>query len=141
MRNLYSLLFLCLTSWIYCQLDTEHWFAPMYMTSSNGKDEIRLYLSTNEANPFYVKIENNNQILDSVQIQKGQPKAVVLPFNKMVSTEESTSPSTLGLHVFGEKKFFANLRFSQVNHAEIITSKGRAGLGQHFFVAYAPFAT
>ncbi|WP_299183795.1 T9SS type B sorting domain-containing protein, partial [uncultured Chryseobacterium sp.] len=36
------------------------------------------------------------------------------------------------------KKFFANYRFSITNHAEIITSKGLAGLGTTFYAAMAP---
>lgn len=39
-----------------------------------------------------------------------------------------------GLHLIGAKKFFANLRFSVKNHAEIVTSKGLAGLGKTFYL-------
>lgn len=100
---------------------------------------MRLYVSTNETTPFYVKIENNKRIIDSVQIRKGSPQTVDINYMMMVTDSVSTVTKK-GIHVFSDKKFFANLRFSQSNHAEIVTSKGRAGLGKHFFAGYAPFS-
>lgn len=123
-------------------MDTEHWFAPMKRRAYNGGDIMGLYLSTNQTTPFYVKIKNKNKVLDSVQISKGSPRIYSISNTESLQTNNTDSlqvPISKGLNVTADQKFFANLRFSQNNHAEIITSKGRAGLGKHFFIAYAPF--
>lgn len=143
MKKFYFLLFLTLGSlYAWAQIDTEHWFAPMAQRANNGNNYTYLYLSTNETVPFYVKVESNKKVLDSVAISKGNPKKILLGETVMKTSHTDSVQAVIkkGLHVFGKKKFFANLRFSSYNHAEIITSKGRAGLGQHFFTAYAPFS-
>lgn len=113
----------------------------MAIQAQNSRDEMHLYVSTNETTPFYVRIENNKKIFDSIKISKGSPQKVPIEMRMMTTgSNDSVRVATKkGLHVFGDKKFFANLRFSQFNHAEIITSKGRASLGKHFFAVYAPF--
>ena len=123
-------------------MDTEHWFAPMKRISTNSGTMMGLYLSTNQTSPFYVKIENNNKVLDSVLVSKGNPVRYDFQNLEVMQTNNRDSVNVVlskGLHVTGPQKFFANVRFSQVNHAEIITSKGRAGKGTHFFIGYAPF--
>ncbi len=123
-------------------MDKEHWFAPMKKQADNGLDMMMLYLSTSQTTPFYVKIENNKKIVDSILVSKNNPVRYEIADLELMETADYDSVNVVlkkGLHVYGEKKFFANLRFSQTNHAEIITSKGRAALGTHFFVTYAPF--
>lgn len=125
------------------QLDTEHWFAPMSASSLQGTPECYLYLSTNETTPFSVQIYNNNVVYSTVQVSKGNPVQVTIPNNFMIA---STLPNlftqrTMGLNVKGTKKFFANFRFAVPNQAEIITSKGLAGVGKNFFVGLAPNTT
>lgn len=124
------------------QMDTEHWFAPMSQKAMTGNDFTFLYLSTNETVPFLVKVESDNQVIDSVQLSKGKPAKIRLGETVLKATGGNSvrTVTTKGLHVYGNKKFFANLRFSESNHAEIITSKGRAGLGNKFLAAYAPFS-
>ncbi|MDN4012859.1 gliding motility-associated C-terminal domain-containing protein [Chryseobacterium gambrini] len=125
------------------QLDTEHWFAPMSASSLQGTPECYLYLSTNETTPFSVQIYNNNTVFSTVQVSKNNPVQVTIPNNYMIASTPSNlfTQRSMGLQVKGPKKFFANFRFAVPNQAEIITSKGLAGIGKNFFVGVAPNTT
>lgn len=122
------------------QLDTEHWFAPMSARAGTNGLESYLYLSTNETTPFQVQVFNNNTLYTTVQINKGNPAQVIIPNHFLITNDQWMlfTPNTMGLHIKGTKKFFANYRFSMQNHAEILTSKGAAGLGTTFFAGMAP---
>ncbi|KQT31113.1 hypothetical protein ASG22_18945 [Chryseobacterium sp. Leaf405] len=140
--------FLLIICTFYCiiinaQLDTEHWFAPMSASSLQGTPECYLYLSTNETTPFSVQIYNNNTVYSTVQVSKGNPVQVTIPNNFMIASTLTNlfTQRTMGLNVKGNKKFFANFRFAVPNQAEIITSKGLAGVGKNFFVGLAPNTT
>lgn len=122
------------------QLDTDHWFAPMASKVGDAGLQGYLYLSTNETTPFSVQIFNNNTLYTTVQVSKGNPTQVSIPNNFLITTDQQDLfiPNSMGMYVKGSKKFFANYRFSLLNHAEIITSKGLAGLGTTFYAAMAP---
>ena len=124
------------------QLDSEHWFAPMSASSLQGNTppQCFLYLSTNETTPFSVQVSNNNAVFSTVQVSKGNPVQLAIPSSYMIASTLSSlfTPISMGLHVKGPKKFFANFRFSVPQQAEIITSKGMAGVGKVFFIGTAP---
>ncbi|SFN60093.1 gliding motility-associated C-terminal domain-containing protein [Chryseobacterium oleae] len=130
--------FLCLI--LNAQLDTEHWFAPMSASSLQGTPQCYLYLSTNETVPFSVQVFNNNVVFSTVQVSKGNPVQLTVPSNYMIASTPGSlfTQNSMGLHVKGNKKFFANFRFSVPSQAEIITSKGLAGIGKTFFIGTAP---
>ena len=132
--------FICLI--VNAQLDTEHWFAPMSASSLQGNTppQCYLYLSTNEMTPFSVQISNNNIVFSTVQVSKGNPVQLTVPSTYMIASTMNNlfTQNTMGLHVKGSKKFFANFRFSVPQQAEIITSKGMAGVGKTFFIGTAP---
>lgn len=108
-----------------------------------GTPECYLYLSTNETTPFSVQIYNNNTVFSTVQVSKNNPVQVTIPSNYMIASTPSNlfTQRSMGLQVKGSKKFFANFRFAVPNQAEIITSKGLAGIGKNFFVSAAPNTT
>ncbi|SDQ85430.1 gliding motility-associated C-terminal domain-containing protein [Chryseobacterium soldanellicola] len=130
--------FLCLFA--NAQLDTDHWFAPMSAKAGVVNLEGYLYLSTNETTPFPVQIFNNNTLYTTVQVSKGNPLQVPIPNGFLITPDQNQlfTPNSMGLYVKGSKKFFANYRFSLQNHAEIITSKGLAGLGTTFYAGVVP---
>jgi len=139
--------YLLLICTFYCllfnaQLDTEHWFAPMSAKAGTGGLEGYLYLSTNETIPFSVQIFNNNTLFTTVQVSKNNPTQVIIPNNFLIASSQSQlfTPNNMGLNVKGSKKFFANYRFAMSNHAEILTSKGAAGLGTIFYAGVAPIS-
>ncbi|MCW3160323.1 gliding motility-associated C-terminal domain-containing protein [Chryseobacterium oryctis] len=124
------------------QLDTEHWFAPMSAKAGINGLEGYLYLSTDETTPFPVQIYNNNTLYTTVQVSKGNPQQVIIPNQFLITATQSQlfTQNNMGLNVKGTKKFFANYRFALPNHAEILTSKGAAGLGTTFFAGVAPIS-
>ena len=127
-------------------MDTEHWFAPMAGSPDQQgrfQPESYLYISTNETTSFPVEIYNNNALYTTVYVSKGNPQVVDIPINFMmtVSSNDLFTPVAMGLNVKGSNRFFANYRFAVPSHAEIITSKGLAGVGKTFFAAMAPNTT
>jgi len=145
MKKLLLLIFFIFFAKItYCQLDTRHWFAPMADGVGNPNNIQRLYLSTNQINPFEVKIYNNNIVIGKISIKKGSPGVFDIPRHHIITTTNFFSnnnlfnPVKMGLYLEADYSFFANLRFSTHNHAEIITSKGSAGTGTLFYTVMAP---
>lgn len=140
MKKILPALFLLLSFFGYAQLDTEHWFAPMAAKSGTGGLVSNLYLSTNETSPFTVNVYYNNLVFATASISKGNPAVVPVPGAYMMGTNAGHLfiPIAKGIYAKGSKKFFANYRFAVTSHAEIITSKGLAGLGTTFYATMAP---
>jgi len=140
-RVLYFLLLFFANSFLYSQFDTEHWFAP-FANQNSSSSTCYLYLSTNTSTPFKVDIYNSNVLINTVEISKNNPSVVYVNSELMFTDPNDTTylnnVSNKGLHLVGEKKFFAHFRFSVPNHAEIITSKGKAGVGKNFYVVTPP---
>ncbi len=143
-KILLFLLFLLATIRVSAQLDREHWFAPMVdrVSPFNGitSNSQKLYLSTNRVTPFPVSIYNNNVLIGTVTISKGNPQKFDVPRQMIITTQQTDlfTPVTMGLNVQADYPFYANLRFSIYNHAEIITSKGIPSTGTEFRAVVAP---
>ncbi|MCY0978722.1 gliding motility-associated C-terminal domain-containing protein [Chryseobacterium wangxinyae] len=120
------------------QRDTEHWIAPFYASSGVTQS---LYLSTDSVTPFVVTVYSNNIALGTVTISKGNPQTYIVSAANIsaTSTSEGFAVINKGLYLNGEKPFYCTLRIvSSTTHAEILTSKGKAGIGKEFFVANTP---
>lgn len=126
----------------FAQLDREHWFAPMVDRTGNPNPYQKLYLSTNRTTPFPVSIYNNNVLIGTVNISKANPQKFDVLRDYIITTQQSDlfTPTSKGLYLKAEFPFYANLRFSVFNHAEIITSKGIPSTGKTFFAANAPIS-
>ncbi|MGH1517580.1 T9SS type B sorting domain-containing protein [Chryseobacterium sp. JK1] len=123
------------------QRDTDHWFAPYYASTSYTQ---ALYLSTDSTTPFVVTVNSNNIPIGTVTISKGAPQTFVVPIANIAATVTSEAFSVInkGLYVQASKPFYCSLRMvSSTTHAEIVTSKGKAGIGKEFYVAGTPTTT
>ncbi|WP_294224533.1 T9SS type B sorting domain-containing protein [uncultured Chryseobacterium sp.] len=141
MKKILSLLFVFyFFTFTFAQLDREHWFAPMVDRTGNPNPYQKLYLSTNRTTPFPVSIYNNNILIATATISKGNPQKVDILRDYIITTQQTDlfTPTTKGIYVKAEFPFYANLRFSVFNHAEIITSKGIPSTGKLFYAAAAP---
>lgn len=141
MKKILSFLFIfCIFVSTFAQLDREHWFAPMVDRSNAPMPFQKLYLSTNRTTPFPVSIYNNNVLIGTVTISKNNPQKFDVLRDYIITTLQADlfTPTTKGLYLKAEFPFYANLRFSVYNHAEIITSKGIPSTGKSFFAASAP---
>lgn len=123
---------------MYAQLDLEHWFPPVLSSGANIDTAI-LSISTDKTDPFKVYIYNGNQIIDSIIIDKSKPIEYDLVNANIIQAVYTTfigdamKPMDRGLHLVGEKSFYANLKYKGRN-TEIISSKGKSALGKSFFV-------
>ncbi|WP_139421902.1 T9SS type B sorting domain-containing protein [Chryseobacterium mulctrae] len=121
------------------QRDTEHWIAPYYATTAVTAQS--LYLSTDSVTPFVVTVYSNNVALGTVTISKGSPQTYIVP-SVNISTNVTSEAFTVinkGLYIKADKPFYCTLRMvNDTQHAEVVTSKGKAGIGTEFFVASTP---
>lgn len=141
MKKILSFLFIFyIFTFAFAQLDREHWFAPMVDRTGNPNPYQKLYLSTNRTTPFPVEIYNNNVLIGTINISKNNPQKFDVLRDYIITTlqTELFTPTTKGLYLRAEFPFYANLRFSVFNHAEIITSKGIPSTGKNFYAANAP---
>ncbi|UWX60272.1 gliding motility-associated C-terminal domain-containing protein [Chryseobacterium oranimense] len=141
-RFLLSLvLFLLSINPLFAQRDTEHWFAPMAAKpSALSVPKQALYFSTDSTTPFPVEIYSNGVLLGTVTIMKGDPKTFDITTATMITslpTEMFTAVGK-GIYTKGTKPYYVNFRFSVTSHGEILTSKGKAGIGKKFYVAASP---
>lgn len=134
MKKLLLLLFALISIATSAQLDREHWFAPMVDRAVNGSNYQTIYMSTNETTAFKVDVYNSNTIIGSVTISKNNPGKFNVNRSYIITTSQSDLFRSVskGIYLKGNKPFFASLRFSIFNHAEILTSKGTAGIGTEF---------
>jgi gliding motility-associated-like protein len=124
------------------QRDTEHWIAPFY--ASTAVTQQALYLSTDSVTPFVATVYSNNIALGTVTISKGSPQTYVVPANNIAATTpgEAFTVINKGLYIKADKPFYCTLRLvNSTQHAEVVTSKGKAGIGKEFFVANTPSVT
>lgn len=77
-------------------------------TSATGYTNT-LYMSTDSTTPFDVKIYNNNTLLTTVTISKGNPQSysVAAGLISTSTTSEASTVITKGLYLKGDKPFSA----------------------------------
>lgn len=143
-KFLLSLVLIVLTiNTLFAQRDTDHWFAPYFNSSTGSTYTHGIYLSTDSVTPFPVTIYNNNTVIGTVTISKGAPQMFPLPSQYITTNSDSqaATPTNMGVYTKGTKPYFASLRIYYSVHGEIVTSKGKAGIGTTFYAAATPITT
>lgn len=143
MKKLLLILLLTISSVnLFAQRDTEHWIAPYY--ASTAVTAQSLYLSTDSVTPVVVTVYSNNAVLGTVTISKNNPQTFIVPGTNIAATSTGDAFTVInkGLYLNGTKPFYCTLRMvNSTQHAEVLTSKGKAGIGTEFFVANTPSVT
>lgn len=150
MKKLLLFIFSLIFFSTFAQLDREHWFGPMSdrVSGPYTANYQSIYMSTGEKTPFKVDIYYDNVVIASFMVSKNNPQKYKIPSyqrSRIIVTNDWNNPLVglfqpvaMGFYLKGEKPFFASLRFSIQNHAEIQTSKGTAALGTEFRAVVAP---
>lgn|GEM_PF-614242 len=121
------------------QLDLEHWFPP-FLQSTNGNQTItsfHLILSTDKETPFTVNLYNDNQLVKQFTLSKDSPVDYEITkdsYIRSTSLNNVMKPVKMGLHLAGEKSFYASIRMYGSLVSEMFSSKGKSALGKEFFV-------
>ncbi len=145
--TLFVLLFMSQNT--FAQISKEHYIPPI---SGIGYGIIyKLVLTTLSVDPFTVTITNGDgTFYQEVELSRDFPQEIIpelngvnigLPLVSGLSTYPQTNLDGVfntvltehGLIIKGETPFFANLMLTMNSQAEVLTSKGTAGLGQKFF--------
>ena len=70
-------------------------------------------------------------------VRKGNPQTFTVPLDRIAGTT-GFQVINQGLYLKGDKPFYCSLRVAQAVHGEIVTSKGKAGIGKLFHSVSAP---
>ena len=137
-RIIYSLFIL--SNFCFSQLSNKHWIPPLHCRDASSVADHYLYLSTQETTPFQVNITDGagNPIGTSpYTISAANPVTVNIGFGQntkmFVGIEDvNIVLNDSGIILEGAKDFYASFRVRSTNHAEMLVSKGRPGIGTSF---------
>lgn len=141
MKNFFIQLFLILfLNFGYSQLSNKHWLPPLHCRDASSVADHYLYLSTQETTPFQVTVTDgagNPFGASPYTISASTPVTIEIGFgqnSKMFVGQESVNIvlSDSGIILEGPKDFYASFRVRSQNHAEMLVSKGRPGIGTSF---------
>ena len=138
-KKIYYLLILFSTL-CYSQLSNKHWIPPLHCRDAASVADHYLYISTQETTPFEINITDGagNPIGNNPYvISASTPLTVDLGFGqntKMFVGQENVNIvlNNRGVIVEGTKDFYVSFRVRSQNHAEMLVSKGRPGIGTSF---------
>lgn len=141
MKNFFIQLFLILFfNTGFSQLSNKHWIPPLHCRDASSVADHYLYLSTQETTPFQVRVTDGagNPIGSSpYTISAASSVTIDLGFGqntKMFVGQENLNIvlNDKGIILEGTKDFYVSFRVRSQNHAEMLVSKGRPGIGTSF---------
>ena len=131
---------LLLSNVCYSQLSNKHWIPPLHCRDGSAVSDHYLYLSTQETTPFQVTVTDGagNPVGSSpYTLSAGTPVTISLGLGqntKMFVDQQYVNIvlSDRGIILEGTKDFYASFRVRSQNHAEMLVSKGKPGIGTSF---------
>ncbi|MDP5097540.1 MAG: IgGFc-binding protein, partial [Flavobacterium sp.] len=139
LKKITYLLFI-ISNFCFSQLSNKHWIPPLHCRDAASVADHYLYISTQETTPFEINITDGagNPIGNNPYvISASTPLTVDLGFGqntKMFVGQENVNIvlNNRGVIVEGTKDFYVSFRVRSQNHAEMLVSKGRPGIGTSF---------
>lgn len=141
MKNLLiKLFFILFLNFSFGQLSNKHWLPPLHCRDASSVADHYLYLSTQETTPFQVTVTDgagNPFGASPYTISAGAPLTIDIGSGqntKMFVGQENVNIvlSDSGIILEGPKDFYVSFRVRSQNHAEMLVSKGRPGIGTSF---------
>ena len=141
MKNLLiKLFFILFINFGFSQLSNKHWLPPLHCRDASSVADHYLYLSTQETTPFQVTVTDgagNPFGASPYTISATTPLTIDIGFGqntKMFVGQENVNIvlSDSGIILEGPKDFYVSFRVRSQNHAEMLVSKGRPGIGTSF---------
>jgi gliding motility-associated-like protein len=128
------------SSFCYSQLSNKHWLPPLHCRDASSVADHYLYLSTQETTPFQITVTDGagNPIgANSYTISATAPLTIDLGFGQNTKmfvgqTNVNIVLNDRGVILEGTKDFYVSFRVRSQNHAEILVSKGKPGIGTSF---------
>ena len=124
----------------YSQLSNKHWLPPLHCRDASSVADHYLYLSTQETTPFQITVTDGagNPIgANPYTISATAPLTIDLGFGQNTKmfvgqTNVNIVLNDRGVILEGTKDFYVSFRVRSQNHAEILVSKGKPGIGTSF---------
>lgn len=134
------------TNFMFGQLSNKHWLPPLHARDVSVVNDHYLYLSTPEPVPFTVKVTTGNGTPipgSPFTISQGNPQTINIgnsqPSNMFLNAVDvNVVTDNYGLILEGNKDFYATFKIRAENHAEILVSKGKPGIGTSFRAGSVP---
>jgi gliding motility-associated-like protein len=136
---------------VFAQLDTEHYFAPVFGFNNNMGGQQWLYLSTPSTTPITVNVTDGagNAVGGSpITVSNAAPFRIEIASNTgtdfMVNVNElNAALSARGLKLTSSSPFYASIRVGQDggNQVSIVVAKGKSALGKTFRLGGPPIAS
>jgi gliding motility-associated-like protein len=139
LKKITYLLFI-ISNFCFSQLSNKHWIPPLHCRDAASVADHYLYISTQETTQFEINITDGagNPIGNNPYIiSASTPLTVDLGFGqntKMFVGQENVNIvlNNRGVIVEGTKDFYVSFRVRSQNHAEMLVSKGKPGIGTSF---------
>lgn len=139
LKKITYLLFI-ISNFCFSQLSNKHWIPPLHCRDAASVADHYLYVSTQEITPFQINITDGagNPIGNNpYTISASAPLIVDLGFGqntKMFVGQENVNIvlTDKGVILEGTEDFYVSFRVRSQNHAEMLVSKGKPGIGTSF---------